>query len=164
MFSMFSWPIGRAGRTTMLLWLLLGSVGFNALNFYLFNRLDLMLELGFSFRAIFHPDRFPPWYLAVEVAFNLALVVVAIARLHDIERPGWWLLGVLALAGAARLPGLSFLAMVAILLWIALIFWPGTFGRNRYGKDPLGWESREQYEAQMQALRDHVRPGKESGK
>jgi uncharacterized membrane protein YhaH (DUF805 family) len=161
MFSMFGWPIGRAGRGTMLLWLILGSVGFAALKFYCFHRLDLSILFGFRFEAIALPAAYPLWYVALEAIFDLALLVVVIARLHDIEKPGWWLLGLVALDAAAGLLGMAALSLVALLLWIALIFWPGTFGPNRYGKHPLGWESREQYEAQMRALREHVPPGKE---
>ncbi|MEN2712925.1 DUF805 domain-containing protein [Sphingomonas sp. NPDC092331] len=161
MFSMFKWPIGRAGRGAMFLWLMLGSLGFTAIKFFAFRQVALgSIQLGFRSEAIAHPTFFPLWYVALEAAFDLALLVVAIARLHDIGKPGWWLFGFVALAALASLPGLGVLLLVALVLWIALLFWPGTFGPNAYGPHPLGWESREQYEAQMRALREHVPPGK----
>ncbi|MDQ0251206.1 uncharacterized membrane protein YhaH (DUF805 family) [Sphingomonas kyeonggiensis] len=161
MFSMFKWPIGRAGRGTMFLWLLLGSLGFSAIKFLVFHRIDIgAIQLGLRSEAIAHPTAFPLWYVALEAAFDLALLVVAIARLHDIGKPGWWLFGFVALAALSALPGLGFLILVGLILWLALLFWPGTFGPNAYGPHPLGWESREQYEQQMRELREHVPPGK----
>lgn len=144
----------------MFLWLLLGSIGFGALKFALFLRLDMGIELGLRFEAIAHPGHFPAWYAALEAVFDLALIVVAIARLHDIDRSGWWLAGIAGIGSAAVWAILGPLYVLSLILWLALLFWPGTFGPNRYGAHPLGWESREQYEAQMRALREHVPPGK----
>lgn len=161
MFSMFKWPIGRCGRGAMFLWLVLGSLGFSAIKFFAFQQIDIgAIQFGFRPGALTHPAAFPLWYVALEAAFDLALIVVAIARLHDIGKPGWWLLGFVGLAGLAALPGLSILVVVALVLWLALLFWPGTFGPNAYGPHPLGWESREHYERQMRELREHVPPGK----
>ncbi|MEP9360705.1 DUF805 domain-containing protein [Sphingomonas sp. KR3-1] len=162
MFGMFKWPICRAGRGAMFLWLVLGSVGFGVIKFVAFQQIDLMIQLGFRFDALSRYTRFPLWYIALECAFDIALVFVAIARLHDIGKPAWWLAALVGIAGLAAVPGLGFLILVALVLWLALLFWPGTFGPNAYGAHPLGWESRAQYEAQMQALRDHVPPGKTS--
>ncbi len=50
-------------------------------------------------------------------------LAVAVRRLHDIDRSGWWFL-------------ITF-TVIGILL---LIYWyvqPGTIGTNRYGNDPL---------------------------
>jgi uncharacterized membrane protein YhaH (DUF805 family) len=168
MFNAFGWPIGRAGRTVLFFWLLLGSLGFAAVKFRVFGMLDLSPHLGLRLDALARPELYPLWYLALELLFDLALAVVAIGRLHDMDKPGWWLAGLVAPTGMvaltrlAGLPGAGLLGLVLLPFWLALLAWPGTFGRNRYGADPLGWESRAQYEAQMQALRDHVPPGKAS--
>jgi uncharacterized membrane protein YhaH (DUF805 family) len=50
---------------------------------------------------------------------------VAVRRLHDIGRSGWWIL----------------IGLVPILGWILLIYWyaqPGTPGTNEYGPNPKG--------------------------
>lgn len=163
MFSSFKWPIGRTGRGGMFLWLILGSLGFAAIKFFAFRQVDLHILLGFRFEALISAALLPLWYVALEIAFDAALVVVAIGRLHDIDKPGWWLAALVGLAALSAVPGLGLLVLVALALWLALLFWPGTFGPNRYGAHPLGWESREQYEAQMRALREHVPPGKAPG-
>ncbi len=160
MFRMLKWPIGRSGRGTMFLWFVLGSIGFSAIRFFAFRQIDIGMTL-FSFQSVtIRYSTAPLWYIALGTAFDLALLVVVIARLHDIGKPGWCLLGFVALAALATLPGLGFLAIIGLVLWFALMFWPGTFGPNAYGPHPLGWESREQYERQMRELREHVPPGK----
>jgi uncharacterized membrane protein YhaH (DUF805 family) len=50
---------------------------------------------------------------------------LAIRRLHDLDRTGWWVL----------------IALIPIIGWIILIIWyctRGTAGPNRFGPDPLG--------------------------
>ena len=58
------------------------------------------------------------------IAVFLPQIAVAVRRLHDIDRTGWWiLLGLIPLIGA-----------------IILIVWTckrGTAGSNRFGADPL---------------------------
>ncbi len=49
-------------------------------------------------------------------------VAVAVRRLHDLDRTGWWLL-------------LVFIPLVGA---IVLIVWFCTIGYNRFGPDPLG--------------------------
>ena len=51
-------------------------------------------------------------------------LAITVKRFHDIDRPGWhwWLL---------LIPGYN-LYLAAVLL-----FWPGTAGPNRFGRDPL---------------------------
>mgnify|MGYP001824765266 CR=1 FL=1 len=51
-------------------------------------------------------------------------LAITVKRFHDIDRPGWhwWLL---------LIPGYN-LYLAAVLL-----FWPGTPGPNRFGRDPL---------------------------
>jgi uncharacterized membrane protein YhaH (DUF805 family) len=61
--------------------------------------------------------------------FGLATLLpslgLAIRRLHDLDRTGWWVL----------------LWFIPIIGWIILIIWfctRGTDGPNRFGPDPLG--------------------------
>jgi uncharacterized membrane protein YhaH (DUF805 family) len=52
-------------------------------------------------------------------------IAIAIRRLHDLDRTGWWIL-------------LSFIPLIG---WIILLIWyvtKGTDGPNRFGPDPLG--------------------------
>ena len=57
-------------------------------------------------------------------------IAVAVRRLHDVGRSGWWL----------------FLYFVPIFGWIALLVWftiAGNHGYNSYGADPQPHESRD---------------------
>ena len=52
-------------------------------------------------------------------------LAVAVRRLHDTDRSGWWLL----------------IVLIPLVGWILLIVWfatEGTEGENRFGPDPLG--------------------------
>jgi uncharacterized membrane protein YhaH (DUF805 family) len=60
--------------------------------------------------------------------FGLATILpnlaVAIRRLHDLDRTGWWI----------------FIGLIPLVGWIILIIWyctRGTDGPNRFGPDPL---------------------------
>ncbi len=58
------------------------------------------------------------------LATFLPSLAVAIRRLHDLDRTGWWIL----------------LSLIPIVGWIILIIWDctkGTEGQNRFGPDPL---------------------------
>jgi uncharacterized membrane protein YhaH (DUF805 family) len=58
------------------------------------------------------------------LALLLPSLAVAVRRLHDIDRSGWWVL----------------LWFIPIIGWIILIIWHctlGTPGPNRFGPDPL---------------------------
>ena len=51
-------------------------------------------------------------------------IAVAVRRLHDIDKSGWWLL----------------IGLIPLIGWIILIVWyatKGTTGSNRFGADPL---------------------------
>jgi uncharacterized membrane protein YhaH (DUF805 family) len=146
------WPIGRFGRGTMFLFLLIGGIGFNALDFFAFKHLSLMINIGFRFDAFWNISYAPLWRIAAEIAFDILLLIIAVGRLHDVGRSGWWLSLLLLIPVLAVAIGLPVLAMLALFGWIALLFWPGMIGPNRYGPDRLGWGSREQYEAQKLAL------------
>jgi uncharacterized membrane protein YhaH (DUF805 family) len=91
------------------------------------------------------------WSLATLVP-NIA---VAMRRLHDTDRTGWWLLlpvipyviGLVIMLGAAAGQNLGLIAVGGIFSLIGLVgaivllvFYclPGTPGPNRFGPDPLG--------------------------
>jgi uncharacterized membrane protein YhaH (DUF805 family) len=64
----------------------------------------------------------------IDAIFGLATIIpsiaVAVRRLHDVDRTGWWLL-------------IDFIPLIG---WIVLIVWfctAGTAGSNRFGPDPL---------------------------
>jgi uncharacterized membrane protein YhaH (DUF805 family) len=76
-------------------------------------------------------------------------LAVAVRRLHDTERSGWWLGGYIIVAmlnnvvtSATGGGGLARITMVAVLVYAVtlLVFFcfDGTKGPNRYGPDPKG--------------------------
>jgi uncharacterized membrane protein YhaH (DUF805 family) len=84
------------------------------------------------------------WSLAI----LLPSLAVAVRRLHDIDRSGWWLLApvlpillgvILTFASAFLLGGLLMLAggisAIVLLVWACM---DGTRGPNRFGPDPKG--------------------------
>ena len=50
--------------------------------------------------------------------------MLSIRRLHDLDRPTWWVIG-------------SFIPLVNFALGCYLLFLEGTHGPNQYGPDPL---------------------------
>jgi uncharacterized membrane protein YhaH (DUF805 family) len=89
------------------------------------------------------------------VATFVPSLAVAVRRLHDIDRSGWWillpllpyLLGLVIMVGGAMAanPALAMLGGLALLVGvicaIVLLVWycsAGTNGPNRFGPDPLG--------------------------
>ena len=82
--------------------------------------------LGFIVGKIFGAESFAADVLTfgvwlVGLAGNLAIIV---RRLHDLDRPEWWAVGI-------------FIPLINIVLALYLLFAPGTVGRNQYGEDPL---------------------------
>ena len=64
----------------------------------------------------------------VTALFSLVTIIptlaIAIRRLHDLDRTGWWIL----------------LGFIPLIGWIILLIWyidKGTDGPNRFGPDPL---------------------------
>jgi uncharacterized membrane protein YhaH (DUF805 family) len=136
----------------MFAWLLVSSVVFGLIDWWASRRLNLTVNLGFRFNAIEQIGILPFWRIAVEVALDVALGMVAIARLHDASYSARWLAAIFALTIVSTLPSASSLAFVALIAWIAIIFLPPSVGPNRFGADPRGWRSREHFEAQQEEL------------
>ena len=58
------------------------------------------------------------------IPFSIACISIAVRRLHDLNRSGWFIL-------------LNFIPFINIFFSIYIIFFRGTQGPNRYGEDPL---------------------------
>jgi uncharacterized membrane protein YhaH (DUF805 family) len=88
-------------------------------------------------------------FLILSVPFvpvAISATAVAIKRLHDRDKSGWWVLVFYLLPGVigniGPYTGLDFvfqLASLSLSLWalVELGFLRGTSGQNRYGFDPL---------------------------
>ncbi len=61
------------------------------------------------------------------LATLIPAIAVAIRRLHDTDRSGWWVL-------------LGLIPLVGLVLLVFFVL-PGTAGDNRFGPDPLAGES-----------------------
>lgn len=146
------WPIGRISRGDFFFWLLAINILLGAVDWWAFGRLHLTLNLGFRLEAFQHYDVTPVWRTLLEVVLNLLLAALAIARLHDASYSARWLLVLVGLTVASALPFASALVAIALLGWIAIFFLPPSIGPNRYGPDPRGWKSREQFEQQQRDL------------
>lgn len=73
---------------------------------------------------------------AVAVCMGIPL---ALRRLHDLDQPGWWLIGYFL---GPIVPGsvtivLAVINVYCFALSIYLLFFRGTKGPNRYGEDPI---------------------------
>ena len=60
----------------------------------------------------------------ISIAAAIPSFMLIIRRLHDLNRPAWWCIGV-------------FVPLVNLVLGIYLLFFKGTVGPNDYGPDPL---------------------------
>ena len=112
--SFFSRYVDFAGRSSRseYWWVVLASM---IVNYLIILPIQLMVSEGLG--------------LALSVIFSLAVIIptiaLAVRRLHDTDKSGWWYL----------------LVFIPILGWIALIVFfatAGTKGANRFGSDPLG--------------------------
>lgn len=72
----------------------------------------------------------------------LPLLALGVRRLHDIDRPGWWLLAPVALLAIATVlrsnptPSAALLLLIDVVAAAALLMlgsWPGTATVNRFG-------------------------------
>ena len=103
---------GRASRSEYWWWILFVSLTWIAATFIDTSFFDVDAE------------EFGPVHSLAMLALLCPNVTVAVRRLHDCARSGWWLL----------------IALVPILGFLLLVFWfaqPGTSGENRHGPDPL---------------------------
>lgn len=66
----------------------------------------------------------PLFTLIATLAFLAPYICVAIRRMHDKDKSGWWLL-------------ISFVPIIGVLYLLYLFVTRGTVGDNRFGPDPL---------------------------
>jgi uncharacterized membrane protein YhaH (DUF805 family) len=100
---------GRAARSEYWFWTL-----FTVLVSIVASLIDLGLFRSFDFS---------PLSTIVSLGTLLPSLAVAVRRLHDLDRTGWWLLLVITVIGA-----------IVLLVWFCM---RGTAGANRFGPDPL---------------------------
>lgn len=145
----------RISRTNLLTFVVVANLGITALDFFVLHSLGgLFLNFGVRLDALVAFRTAPLWRIGIEAAYDVVLIILAVARLHDFGKPGWWLaiLAALPLAGAVGLGTAP--AMIALIGWLAMFFWPGDVGPNAFGPDPRGWQSREHFEQQQRALKE----------
>lgn len=99
-------------------------------------------------------------YMIYALAVLVPSIAVAVRRLHDTDRSGWWILAPLApyvvviLAGMMAVASPDMAAVAGILAMIAMLavvvlaivllvfyFMEGTRGPNKYGPDPKGQDA-----------------------
>ena len=107
-----------------------------------------MLELGFRTRLGLIGSE-PATITLARAVSDALLLWFAIRRVRDTNHPGWWALALPALPLVLGFVG----ALVSLAGIIALFVMPGTVGPNRFGPDPRGWKSREQFDEQQSRLR-----------
>ena len=91
----------------------------------------------------------------VVLALSLLSLAVAVRRLHDTDRPGWWIIPpyVISIVGFPIVIILiftelwvlvflfgflwGFIALAAGIALLVVLAQPGTSGPNKYGPDPL---------------------------
>ncbi len=61
---------------------------------------------------------------AVALIFCIPSIMLMIRRLHDLDRPAWWVIG-------------GFIPLINVALSFYLLLAAGTIGPNQYGPDPL---------------------------
>jgi uncharacterized membrane protein YhaH (DUF805 family) len=91
-------------------------------------------------------NRIGPFRIIWDFATLLPSIGLAVRRLHDTDRTGWWfvtIMGAVVLVGVLTLFfHLPFLLLFAIILSIGILVYlfcqPGTAGPNSYGPDPFG--------------------------
>ncbi len=93
--------------------------------FVLFNVLA-NFALGLIDTAIFGtaPDSAAIFAPLFSLAMLIPNIAVAVRRLHDTDRSGWWYLLIL----------IPLIGIIVLIVWWAT---PGTRGPNRFGPDPL---------------------------
>jgi uncharacterized membrane protein YhaH (DUF805 family) len=86
----------------------------------------ILVSIGTYFidTMIFSDMEMGPTNTLAGLALFLPGIAVAVRRLHDIDRTGWWFLLVFTLIG-----------VILLIIWACM---RGTVGPNRFGPDPLG--------------------------
>ena len=83
-----------------------------------------ILDVGVLHVDIHDPHAFYPLSMIFGLAILLPSLAVAVRRLHDVDRSGWWLLIVFTIIGI----------FYPLLVWNCT---KGTEGNNRFGSDQL---------------------------
>lgn len=107
--------VGRIGRL-MLLWLWLAVVVATII-------LNAMVNEGGLAAPTVAPVNFTTGLVAALLAFNFSILV---ARLHDIDKSGWW-------------SAIGLIPFVYFVLVMYLLVVPGSQGRNRFGPVNVGF-------------------------
>jgi|SRR5665811_2013447 len=96
--------------------------------FWLYTLFYILLSIGAFFldnlfRFISVGDAYGPISSLYVIIMLLPSVAVAVRRLHDVEKSGWWLL-------------VGFIPIIGFI-WLLIYFVrDGTYGPNKYGPDP----------------------------
>lgn len=109
---------------------------------------SLAFSTGFSYHALIQSARFTGSLGSATMAlfailglYGLGIVIPTLAvnvrRLHDRGMSGWWLPG-FVLIGL-----LPFVGWIGSIVYLVLMFLPGTAGVNRYGENPKNPASSE---------------------
>lgn len=101
---------GRACRSEYWFWVLFTVIG--------------GIVTGIIDHAAFDTESVSPLNAIFNLLCFLPSLAVAIRRLHDIDRTGWWWLIAFTVIG-----------LIVLIVWACQ---KGTTGPNRYGPDPLG--------------------------
>jgi uncharacterized membrane protein YhaH (DUF805 family) len=132
---------GRINRAKYWLFVLVSFVVLSVLGIFLYAVIAAMPALTIPAGII---------AVLVYLALLYAGIAVAIKRLHDRDKSGWWLLlfflvpsvlsGIGQVSGSLALSAIFGLAALAIMIWafVELGCLRGTVGSNAYGPDPLG--------------------------
>ena len=80
----------------------------------------ILAVIGESIKSKMNPELI----LLVSIVFVIPSVMLMLRRLHDVDRPTWWIIG-------------AFIPYVNVAFSLFLLFAKGTIGPNQYGPDPL---------------------------
>jgi uncharacterized membrane protein YhaH (DUF805 family) len=123
----------------------------------------LYVLAGIVFSALGVPEFAVLFALVAFIFMAISCTAVAIKRLHDRDKSGWWLLVFYLLPSAlgsigpyTNLDSAFQLASFAISVWalVELGFLRGTAGPNRYGPDPLATRPPARAQTALERLRN----------
>ncbi|WP_173207028.1 DUF805 domain-containing protein [Sphingopyxis sp. BSNA05] len=140
----------RIGRFNYLIFLLILSLAWVGIEFQIFGRLNLMLNLGFRSDPA-NWDSQDIRLTALQIISDGLLALFTVRRLHDANRSGWFLSVAIIGLVLASYVHIGFVIAVVICV-LVILFLPSTIGPNKYGPDPRGWKSREQFDEQEKML------------